>query len=53
MSGDVKLYGAKIQFGRREILLSKIFQTADLFDPSRNRRAVIGGYIKLFNGLNF
>jgi hypothetical protein len=36
MSGDVKFYRAKVQNGGREILLSQIANSADLFNFSGN-----------------
>lgn len=50
MAGDIKLDRAKIQAGGRKVLLSQILYSSKLFYPAGNRRAVIRGDIKLFDG---
>jgi hypothetical protein len=34
MSGQIKLHGAEVEKGRRKVLLSQIFRTANFFYPS-------------------
>jgi hypothetical protein len=48
MPGDVKVNRAKVQNGRAEILLPKIFLTAQFFNLPDKRRFVMVGYVELF-----
>lgn len=50
MSGQEKLHWAEIQQRWCKILFAMIFRFARFFDSSRNRRAIVGGYVEFFNG---
>jgi hypothetical protein len=49
MAGEIKCYGAKIEYGGGKILLAQVFNAPDLFNPASQGRPVVCGYVKLFN----